>query len=224
MCPSAKDAPRDLREWHDAATRAYEARLRVLDNMTSQGLTPVYPSAYWALEETETGPVVSHTTGTGRMEIVAVEGGVTISVYAGPDWSREALAGQFVREPDGRYRWERGSEPVPVRSLGPAIEWGERPGDGEPGDVVVLWWSERGVAYTRGISRSGRLIVVAGLDENGPFCEWVAPDLVFGEGRPDRLADLFHLDDRVFGGALAAADTTGQLARARELLASAQSV
>lgn len=215
MCPRKGETPGNLYEWHQAATRAYEARIAECDELRARGLTPVYPSAYWRLDQSETGPVVSYTTTTGRLEIVAVEDGITISVFAGPP-ETEGLAGRFVREPDGRYRWEQGSQRVPVRALGPAIEWGERPGDGEPGEIVTIRWTDAG-AVASGIYRKGRLILVAGIDEGRPFVEWVDPDLVVRENRPDRVGDFLAIDRKVFGGALMAADASGRLAQSREM-------
>jgi hypothetical protein len=209
-------------EWHKRATAALEAYIASKAEMERRvrANTPG-PSAFWELDK-ETN-MVSYTTPSGRLRIAATDGWILLTIEAGPMRRHYSNVGAFVREPSGLYRWVPGEEDIficPGTSTSSYVKW--RGPEDIPDRVVISYDPKSGFAV-HSLSLPGRPVVQAGIDEEGrPFVEWVAPDLVIKERRPDRAELLVLIDKKVFGGALAAADKTGILASVAASLAAAR--
>jgi hypothetical protein len=136
-------------------------------------------------------------THSNLLRVSAMDTSVTVTVAAPPDHTVTKRAGTFVREPDGRYRWEPEDEGV-VTSDRVGIIW--KPATGKKYDAV---------AY--GVVRPVRDIVTAGISTaNGaiaPVIIWNDPSLA--RIYVHRIKPLLEIDERIFGGLLADADSRG---------------
>lgn len=198
MCPS-KDEPDNIVEWHQAAERRLEERIQEQERQERMwGVTTPYPTAYWVLSSPDGEPTIQYATASGRLEIVATDAELDLLLFAGPDLGRYLPAGTFRRRADGAYDWV---------------------GDGiaDPGDSVTIEFErDHEFARARGISRPGRLIVCVTVSRSAVTVEWADKSLL--DNRPDRADLLIKIDNRVFGGAIVAADSSGRLSRARDEL------
>jgi hypothetical protein len=212
-------ACQSVKEWHARATASLEAYIASKEERERRARvrTPG-PNAYWAFDN-DTG-MVSYGTPSGRLSVAATDGWLLLTIEAGPMRRYYSNVGSFVREPSGLYRWVPGEEDVwigPGSSTASYIKW--RGPESLP-DRIVIEYDPRTGFQTHSLYLPGRPVVQAGLDESGnPFVEWVSPDLIVKEERPDRAELLLIIDRKVFGGDLVAADKTGILAAAAASLA-----
>jgi hypothetical protein len=204
-------------EWHSVATAELNKRIEECDAWKRQGLTPVYPSAYWELDG-QTGSV-EYTTASGRLTVVASDEELWLFIQAGPARPDGCEpAGYFERVGGDLFRWVPAREKIWNTHFG--REFDVLTGCPDPADRVhVNWYPADNYAGYRtsasGIEKPGRNVVGITVSSDGRIdVEWF--DQGLAEEKPARLELIWQLDEDVFGGAIAAADKAGLLSRLAE--------
>jgi hypothetical protein len=204
-------------DWHVAATVELNTRIEECNAWKRQGLTPVYPSAYWELDG-QTGSV-QHVTASGRLTVMANDEELWLLIEAGParpDGCEHA--GYFERVDGDLFRWVPATKTV----------WNEYfrrddeivIGCPSPADRVNCYWypADNYAGYrtsAAGIEKPGRNVVGITVSSDGRIdVEWF--DTALAEEKPQRLSLIWEIDDKVFNGAIAAADKAGLLTRLAE--------
>ncbi|MES4792550.1 MAG: hypothetical protein C4321_05775, partial [Chloroflexota bacterium] len=178
-----------LQSWHEAASAAFERRLDEIEAHAREfGVRPVSPAAIWDFIDDKDLPYVEHWTLSRRLHIVADDGWLGLTIYAGPKDETIPEALTFVRGSDGRYDLDIVGGIYPPEALVVDIR---------SGTPVIM----------SPIKRIGREVMSVEVYREGKIVvEWMDPDLAIE--KPSRVDLIWRFDDLVFEGAIERADTT----------------